>query len=364
MRRYLDTARRYRWFIAIVLALTWGPGAGLAYVEYTTSFEADATIWTERQSQQFAPISPQDPGLTSFMTPAGEQAGVLMQLLQTRSFLQQIVGRTPIRRPQDIDERSFLNEISKRFRVDVLGTNLFRLSYRARDPRTGSEMVLAALALRQDRLAATRTAATAAAATFYRTELGPAQDEALEAQRALDAFDQSHKPPLSPPDEYQQRQLRFLVEETKARVTDMKTRIDRSSALPSIFQLADSLDFQVVDKPLDVVKPSGGTRAAAAIAGGAVAAGLALVGLLLMGGTFLTGGVAGSADIARVAPASLTTVREPIFHRDEKGRWQKRLPTLPEVAGAIGGPDRELRAAHAAARFAPPPTEDAKEREL
>src|SRR2546430_7973622 len=171
MRRYFDTALRYRWVILIVLALTWIPGAVLAYIEYQTSFEADAIIWTERQSQQFAPISPQDPGLSSLVTPAQEQAGVLAQLLQTRSFLQEIVRRTSIQQPADQDERKFLQEIAKRFHVEVLGTNLLRLSYRARDSDTGREMVMAALVLRQDHLAATRTAATAASATFYRAQL-------------------------------------------------------------------------------------------------------------------------------------------------------------------------------------------------
>jgi len=148
MRRYVDTARRYRWFILLVLALTWLPGAALAFVEYTTSYEADATIWTQRTSQQFATTSAQDPGLTTFVTPASEQAGVLIQLLQTRSFLLQIVQRTSLRVPESAsDERKFFDEFSKRFRVEVLGTNLFRLSYRARDPHTGPEVVLAALAL-------------------------------------------------------------------------------------------------------------------------------------------------------------------------------------------------------------------------
>jgi uncharacterized protein involved in exopolysaccharide biosynthesis len=344
MRRYLDTARRYRWVIAIVLALTWGSGAALAYSEYVTSFEADATIWTERQSQQFAPISPQDPGLSSLVSPAQEQAGVMMQLLQTRSFLREIVLRTSIRRPDSVDESKFLADITKRFRVDVLGSNLFRLAYRANDPRTGGEMVVAALAVREDHLAASRLAATEAAATYYRAQLGVAENQALEAQRDLDAFDKDHRPPLSTPDEYNQRQLRLKVEETKARVTDMKVRIDQSSVLPSILQVADALDFQVVDKPLDEVKPSGGTRTAVVIAGGAFVAGLALVGVLLIVGTVLAGGMAGEAGIARLAPASL-------------------FATVPEIANGRGAASRDVRSALASATFRPPDVEEADERD-
>jgi len=344
MRRYLETARRYRWVIVIVLVLTWGSGAALAYSEYISSFEADATIWTQRQSQQFAPISPQDPGLTSLVSPAQEQAGVMMQLLQTRSFLREVILRTSIHRPESVEESKFLAEITKRFRVDVLGNNLFRLAYRANDPRTGAEMVVAALAVREEHLAASRLAATEAAATYYRAQLGVAENQALEAQRDLDAFDKDHRPPLSLPDEYNQRQLRLKVEETKARVTDMKVRIDQSTVLPSILQVADSLDFQIVDEPLDEVKPSGGTRTAVVIAGGAFVAGLALVGVLLIVGTLLAGGLAGEAEIARLAPASL-------------------FATVPEIAHGGGAASRDLRSALASATFRPPDGEEPNERD-
>lgn len=287
MRPYIDTARRYALVIFIVLAVTWGAGGFLAYTEYVTSFEADATIWTDRQSAQFTSLSPQDPGLSSLLSPAQQQAGLLSQLLVTRSFLQQVLERAGIAQPEGVDERSFYQEISKRYRVDVVGSNLFRLSYRATDPHTGTAMVLAALAVREDRLAETRTASTAAAATFYRTELDSAQNRVIEADRALAAFDASHKAPLNPSEEYTQRQLRLTLEDAKTRVSDLTTRIESSGVLPNILKIADTLDFQVIDQPLDDMKPSGGLRPAAVILGSAAAAGFALVALLLILGTLI-----------------------------------------------------------------------------
>lgn len=289
MRRYLDTAARYKWVIVIVLALTWGTGAVMAYSDYTTSFEAEATIWTDRQSRQFAITSAQDPGFGSLVTPAAEQAGVISQLLQSRSFLRDVVERASIPVPGNVDERTFFQDIGKRFRIEVVGTNVLKLSYRAHDPHTGPQIVLAALAVRQQRLAETRFATTTAAATFYRSELGLAQNQVLAAQGELDAFDAGHRIPLAPADEYQQRQLRLAVEEAKTRVLDVRTRIDGSTVLPAIFQLADSVDFQVLDKPLEDAKPSGGIRPAMTTAGGAGVGGLALVGLLLIVGTVARG---------------------------------------------------------------------------
>jgi uncharacterized protein involved in exopolysaccharide biosynthesis len=315
----------------------------MAYIEYTTSYEADATIWTERTSQQFTPTSPQDPSLSTFLTPASEQAGVLMQLLQTRSFLREVVDRTSLRIPASAsDERQFFDQFSKRFRVEVLGTNLFRLAYRARDPRTGPEVVLATLAQRQEHLAASRTAATEAATSFYRSELALAQGKAMDAQRALDSFDNSHHPPLSAPEDYQERQLRVIAEDAKARVTDLKDRIDRSGVMPGILQMADSLDFQVVDKPLNDAKPSGGTRPAAVLGGRAMFSGVLLAIALIVAGTLLAGRVDAETDSGLLIPATL-------------------FATIPEIARGKSGQSGELRTALAAVAFAPAPAERARQ---
>ena len=350
MRRYLDTARRYWLFIGIVLVLTWIPGLALAYIEYTTSYEVDATIWTQRTSQQFAPISPQDPGLTTFATPASEQAGVLKQLLVTRTFLRSVVERTDLRVPEaPSDQQKFFDEFSKRFRIDILGTNLFKLAYRARDPHTGPEVVLAVLAQRQEHLAASRAATNDAAASFYRSELALAQSRAVDAQRALDAFDQEHRPPLlpvgwfaplPPADDYQQHQLRLALEDAKSRLSDLRARIDQSDVLPGILQTADSLDFQVLDKPLDDPKPSGGTKPAATIAGSAVLAGLALAIALVLGGTLLAARVGPEPEIAHLVPATV-------------------FATMPEVAHAKTRRGGELRAALSSLVFAPVPAQRA-----
>lgn len=337
MRRYLDTARRYRWFIVIVLALTWIPGVIMAYLEYATSYEVDATIWTQRTSQQFGALSPQDPGLSTFVTPASEQAGVLMQLLQTRSFLGKVIDRTSLRGSPAAasDERLYFQEFSKRFRVDILGTNLFRLAYRARDPRTGPEVLLATLDERQEHLTAARAAATDAAASFYQSELTVAQGQVLDAQEALDRFDAANRPPLSSSQEYEQRQLRLALEDARDRASDLKGRIDRSTVMPGILQMADSLDFQVVDTPLDDVRPSGGLRPAAMIIGSTIVAGLALVMALIVGGTLLAGRVGEAADLL---PAGL-------------------FASVPEVARLQIPVGRELRTALAAVAFAPRTTE-------
>jgi hypothetical protein len=351
MRPYLVTARSYLWIIVVVLALTWGPGIAMAYHEYATSFQTDATVWTQRGllrleadgrlvvSPEFAP--PQDPSYALLMTPAAEQAGLLGQLLQTKSALREIAARAALPLPASpSDERKFLDDLSKRFKVEVLGTNLFRLSYRARDPRSGPAVVMAALAVRREQSVEARTTATQAATSSYRSELAIAQTQALGAQAELEAFDQTHRPPLAPVEDYRQRQLRVAVEDGRTRIADLTARIDRSAVMAGIVGTADTIEFQVVDEPIADAKPSGGTKSAAMIAGSAAVGGLALASLLILGCTLLASRVGTAADISRLAPATL-------------------FATIPKVAPRKDLTGSKLRTALAAAAFAPPPAEHA-----
>jgi hypothetical protein len=309
---YLATARAYLWVLLVVLALTWGSGLAMAYSEYTSSFQADATIWTQRGllqlendgrlvvSPELAP--PQDPALATLMTPAAEQAGLLNQLLQARSFLKEVAQRASLSVPASpTAERIFLDDMSKRFKVDVLGSNLFRLSYRARDSHSGPAVVLSALAVRQEQSVAARTAATEAATSSYRSELALAQTQAATAQADLEAFDTAHSPPLSALEDYQQVQLRAAVNDARTRIADLQARIDRSAVMAGIVQQADSLDFKVVDQPVEDSKPSGGTKPAAVVVASATIGGLALAAILIVAGTLLRTRLGRRSRIARAA---------------------------------------------------------------
>jgi uncharacterized protein involved in exopolysaccharide biosynthesis len=351
MRQYLDTALRYRWFILIVLALTWAAGIAAAYHEYSTSFESQATVWTQRGSlrleadgrlvisPELAP--PQNPDVAMNMTPSAEQAGLLKQFLLTRSFVRDVVTRASLRVPSSpSEERAFLDEVGKRFKVEILGTNLFRLTYRARDPHTPPALVRSALALSRELSAQARIATTEAAINSYKSELTLAQSHAADAQRELDDFNQTHRPPLVPRDDYRQTQLRLAVEDANKRIADLEARIDRAAVMTSIVRTTDSLDFQIVDEPVLDTRPSGGTRPAAMIAGSAMAGGVALASLLVVAGALVAGRVRAEADIAGIAPASV-------------------FASMPEVARAPTGTGRELRTELGAVAFARAPAEPA-----
>jgi hypothetical protein len=306
MRPYLATLRRYGWLIAAILALVWGAGLASAYVDYTTTFESDATIWVLRASPELLVTSPSDPSAPILQTAASQQADLLDQLLQTQSFVRDVVQKTSLSAALAAaqDERRFLASVGKSFQVDTHGTNLLTVAYISHDPRIGPEMVNAALAVRADRVAQASVTFSAAASTLYQQQLASAQTQALDAQKKLDDFDAEHPAPLSDIQQHSRDQLRLTLDFAQIRLGDIRGRIDQATLAPAVLAVS-GMEFQVVDQPRVETTPRGGTKPAAMTAAIAFAAGAALVTLLVLLGTILPSHATGPADVARLAPMKL-----------------------------------------------------------
>ena len=299
MRQYLSTARRYRWLLAAILTLVWVAGIAAAFVEYSTTYESEATIWVLRAPAELIQRNPSDPTITSVQTVAVQQAELLEQLLRTKSFLRDVVQRTTLsgELAAATDEAKYLEQIRKRSRVEVLGTNLLMVSFAARDPRTPPELVNAVLAVRDERVAQARVAETAVVGALYQKDFEIAQGQAVEAQRRLQEFDASHPPPLNTVDEHVQAQLRLALDFAQVRVSDLLGRIDQARLAPELLEMSGT-EFQIVDEPREERLPSGGTRSAIGLASVALVAGAALAALLILLATHISG----TADV-RLSPA-------------------------------------------------------------
>ena len=333
MQRYLSTARRYRLLLAVVLGVVWGAGLTAAYVEYATTYQSQATMWVLRASPELTATNLDDPSVPIIQTVASQQAELLDQLLQTQSFVHDVVARTSLNAAlqSTANETRFLDDVRKHFSVQALGTNMLRVSYSAHDPKTPAEMVDAALAVRGERVVEARITATTAVTTLYRREFDVAQAQALDAQQQLDAFNAGHTGTLSPEDSQQQARLRLALDYAQARVGDLKARADGAAIAPMILELS-GMEFQVVDAPREEPAPTGGMKSALLIGGVALAAGTLLAALLLFVGTLIADPVSGPADVGRLAPAKL-------------------FATVPRVPAA-GLQRGDLRAALSAVAFA------------
>ncbi|HEV8468125.1 MAG TPA: hypothetical protein VGR46_00850 [Candidatus Limnocylindria bacterium] len=335
MWRYLTTAARYRWLLVSILGLVWGAGLAAAYVEYTTTFESEATIWVLRASPELTVTSPDDPSAPILQTAASQQADLLDQLLQTQSFVRDVVQQTSLRPALQAapDDARFLARVAKAFHVQTHGTNLLTVAYVSGDPRLAAEMVNAALAVRADRVAQASVTYSAAANTLYQLQFKVAQRQALDAQSALDEFDQGHPGPLSDVEQAQRGQLRLSLDFAQVRLGNIKGRIDQSTLAPAVLAVS-GMEFQVVDQPRVESSPRGGTKTAATTAAVAFVAGAALAALLVLLGTILPTHATGPADVARLAPVKLLAA----------------VPRVPRVEGPAGAP-ADLRASLALIAF-------------
>jgi uncharacterized protein involved in exopolysaccharide biosynthesis len=302
-----------------------------------------ATIWTQRVLPRISPVN--DPNLARLDAPAAEQSDALAQLLQTTSFLTYVISKTSLQAHYEeaVDPDSFVADVGRRFRVQRLGTNLMQVSYRAREPRVAAEMVQAALDARMLRIDTSRVEEASATDAFLQRESEAAKSAVVEAQRQVDEWSRQHRAPLTPVDERQQRQLSLALELAQGRALDLKARIDRAPSVAALQQVAQNMDFQVIDQPRPALHPSGGLRPAATIAGVAGGIGLALVVAILLGMTFLPSGLATEHQLAQLASPKIAA-RIPVAARG-KGR---RLGLRDSLAADVFEPA-------ALSRATPPP---------
>ena len=288
MQRYLATARAFRGVLAAILIIVWGAGFAAALKEYASTYESQATIWVVRASPALSVTDPDDPNIALLQTAAAQQAEVLKQFVQTRSFLEEVVGRTSLKSAFEstADKDEFIDDVRKRFRVETLGTSLIRVSFAAHDPATPPEVVKAALVVRGERLEQSRLASSAALSLLYQRQIEFAEGQALDARKALEDFQRSNPPPLGEADQHLQAQLRLNSDFAASRLNDLKGKADRAQLAPALLEVS-GMEFQIVDEPRVEANPSGGERRAMTIAGVATLAGAALASLLVVVATLL-----------------------------------------------------------------------------
>jgi len=288
VQRYLATARAFRGVLAAILIIVWGAGVAAALKEYASTYESQATIWVVRASPALSVTDPDDPNIALLQTAAAQQAEVLKQFVQTRSFLEEVVGRTSLKSAFEsaADKDEFIDDVRKRFRVETLGTSLIRVSFAAHDPATPPEVVKAALVVRGERLEQSRLASSAALSLLYQRQIEFAEGQALDARKALEDFQRSNPPPLGEADQHLQAQLRLNSDFAASRLNDLKGKADRAQLAPALLEVS-GMEFQIVDEPRVEANPSGGERRAMTIAGVATLAGAALASLLVVVATLL-----------------------------------------------------------------------------
>jgi len=344
--RYLETATRLKFVLVVVVLLVLVPGLLAAYQEYMSTHESFATVWVDRASRQIVSGS-DDPYIPMLQSPAAEQAEILSELFQTRSFMVEVVGRTQLkeRLAQAADPDVFLEDERKRFRVQALGTNLVRISFRSDEPEVAAAMVDAALATRAARLFESQANYAAATILYYQRVYEFAQKEVIGAQQQLDAFTAAHPASsLSATDEYRQRQLRLNLDLATVRVSELKSRIETAGISGEFRRVTSDIDFQVIDAPVPNPRPSGGLRTGALIAGVSLAGALSLAALLIAIATLTNDRLASVSDLLRVPGVRLlgAVPRMPRSRSRRSLRSQLLAAALPPPQATLEPPQATL----------------------
>ncbi len=271
-----------------MLLIVWGVGIVAALREYAGTYESEATIWVVRASPALSLTDPDDPNIALLQTAAAQQAEVLKQLVQTRSFVEEVVRRTSLSSALDVaaDRDGFIDDVRRGFRVETLGTSLIRVSFAAHDPATPPEVLNAALVIRGERLEQSRLASSAALGLLYQRQIEFAEGQVLDARKALEDFQRSRVAPLGEADKHVEAQLRLSVDFAVNRLSDLKGKAERAQLAPALLEIS-GLEFQIVDEPRVEMKPSGGERRALTIGGVSIVAGVALAALLVLVATLL-----------------------------------------------------------------------------
>jgi hypothetical protein len=285
---YRETARAFRLVLVAMLLIVWGAGIAAAIREYSSTYESEATIWVVRASPALSLTDPDDPNIALLQTAAAQQAEVLKQLVQTRSFVEEVVSRTSLKSGFDAaaDKDGFLDDVRRGFHVATLGTSLIRVSFAAHDPATPPEVLSEALVIRGERLEQSRLASAAALSLLYQRQIEFAEGQALDAREALEDFQRSHAAPLGEADQHVEAQLRLSVDFAVSRLSELRGKAERAQLAPALLEIS-GLEFQIVDEPRVETKPSGGERRALTIGGVSIVAGVALAALLILVATLL-----------------------------------------------------------------------------
>lgn len=297
MLRLLDTFFRHKLLLLlppILIPLLVGPPAVMTA---PVTYETYAGIWVDKPTYlNYAN------DWNSYITPAQNQSGRLLELLKTRTFLDDVAKRTSLAplvgtaRGSDRIQRVVGDGLS----VVTSGSHLLVLRFRGDTPQLAYQVLSAVVEAFNDNAANDRINQASLATSFYESRVDDAQKQLDGAQAQLQQYvaanprynvpargDQSANQPtliLGQPVDPQLAQLQHEVDYNQGEVSRQRKALDQARLDASASLEGQELGFQVVDAPQVPTSPTRQTRARLAfpIAGFLVGVVLSCVLLVLL----------------------------------------------------------------------------------
>ena len=264
MVKLLETLFRHKFLLLlppILIPILVGPPALLTA---PVTYETYAGIWVDRPTY----LTYAD-DWNRYITPAQNQSGRLLELLKTRSFVDDVARRTSLApllgtaRGEDRIQRVVGDGLG----VVTSGSHLLVLRFRADTPALAYEVLNAIVEGFKDNAANDQINQAGLATSFYQSRLDDAQKRLDDAQMALQQYvasnprysdptrssassssNPSAAPAASAPDP-QLAALQREVDFNQAELERVRKSLDQASLDASASLQGQELDFQVVDSP-------------------------------------------------------------------------------------------------------------------
>jgi len=312
--RFIETFFRHKLLILLPLFITPLVVMPFAFLLVNPYYEATAGVWVDRPA-----YLPNTDESSRYVTPAQFQQARLQELLQTRSFVEEIAKRTSLApllgTPQGREDVGIY--LGRAISPLPSGNKLLGIRVRADDPDLTMEIINATLSTFRERAQTERVTQATSSLAFYESQMKIADDERTKAQDAmrryvasnprLGADTSSQSSPNSLRANLPTAALDPQLADLTKRLADAERESDRLRTMveQARFDASASVDsadssLQIVDPPVYPTKSQRERRRFLIFPSAAIAIGGLISALLLIALTATDRSVRSSADLRNV----------------------------------------------------------------
>lgn len=180
--RFLETFFRHKLLILLPAIITPLVVIPFAFALVKPYYETWAGLWVERPA-----YVPSGEDYSRYITPAQNQQGRLVELLKTRSFVEEVARKTSLAPLLESSEgRDEVFEYLQRAIAPLAsGNKLLNIRVRSEDPDLSMEIIQATVSTFRDRNQSERMMQASAAIMFYEQQLKEAEDKLGNSRESI-----------------------------------------------------------------------------------------------------------------------------------------------------------------------------------
>ncbi len=325
MKPYVATLFRGKWLYLLVLVIMLSSSAAGAYVMAGSEYQSSARIWIDRPPLGNIIGMPQ-----GYATPAQTQGDILYQLIQTDSFMTDVIKRTKAANAltgnPETDGR-LITALRDKLVYMVIGPNTVLISSSGQDPILCQQMVQGIIDQYRGWVIGSRLDQSSAEIEYYQKQVQTYQLQMDEAKKEFDAFRAKHPSLEGEGNDYLMLEFTRLQREYDAArglVTTAQNKLDQAGLLETLSIDGKQSDFRILDEPTVPVEPLTSLKKVLKylILGGGASFGLVIATVVLF--TWIDKAVRTADDLAKLCDAPVLAVIPNLQSRRRRRWWPGR----------------------------------------